>query len=513
MSSRFSPAESPFPSTPLVKDEGGRYIETSNGIGIDVLRRLLEKSMPDNGSDVRRYDKKARQPVSEGLAESYLTRLLRTPPLRAGYSYLDGTHQDAPVDLSRTASIEWDAVKQVEGDLLYIVDDVAFAIEVKAKSIAQQAQRGDITRLERELREVVGRGTEQALRVRRLMTENGGLWETPTTWLDLRHVREVRTILVVLDDFGPLGTQLDDLRVAGLVTRDQVPLILSLHDLAVISDLCTHPAEFLLYLRRRTDSDVMKYYRAVDELDLFMLFLTGDLFVEDDPNAVRTAHPTVTPVTRHDRKLRELSARDRFIGEEGLDLAAWYALGQEGGLATVAKPTFGAEDSIRALVSQLREHGGQGWLRLATRLLDLSGPEQRAFAKCIRTLRSRARTDGQCHDAARAYASTRGHVGVFLAVSPDKRAGFRAGTAAAIRDGEAVPAPGHGVVRIALRSRRSPGDFVRSGTPSGCRPGPGRSRSGDGAATAGSSPYAHSSRSKTCHPTTPGSQEATLEDF
>lgn len=410
---------SPFPSTPLVKDDGGRYTQTSNGIGIDVLRRLLEKSMPENGPEIRRYDKKARQPVSEGLAETYLSRLLQTPPLRAGYSYLDGTERDAHVDLSRTASIGWDAVKQVEGDLLYVVDDVVFAVEVKAKSIAQQAQRGDISRLERELREVLGKGAEQAFRVRRLLTENGGFWETPTQWLDLRHVNEIRTVLVVLDDFGPLGTQLDDLRAADLVIGDQMPLILSLHDLAVISDLCAHPSEFLLYLRRRTDSDVMKYYRAVDELDLFMLFLSGDLFVEDDPDAVSAAHPTVTPATQHERKLRDLSARKRLIGEEGIDLAAWYALGDGAETATVVKPAFSVDASIRALVSELRERGEPGWMRLATRLLDLSGREQRAFARCIRTLRSRTRTDGRYHDAARTYANTRGHAAVFLAIRPE----------------------------------------------------------------------------------------------
>jgi hypothetical protein len=40
-----------------------------------------------------------------------------------------------------------------------------------------------------------------------------------------------------------------------------LPWITSLHDLEVISAVIERPAEFLLYLRRRTDSGVATYYR------------------------------------------------------------------------------------------------------------------------------------------------------------------------------------------------------------------------------------------------------------
>ena len=46
----------------------------------------------------------------------------------------------------------------------------------------------------------------------------------------------------------------------------------------VIAEICDRSSEFLLYLRRRTDSGVAKFYRGADELDLFMLFLGGDLY-------------------------------------------------------------------------------------------------------------------------------------------------------------------------------------------------------------------------------------------
>jgi hypothetical protein len=77
-------------------------------------------------------------------------------------------------------------------------------------------------------------------------------------------------------------------------------LITSLHDLEVISKVIDRPAELLLYLRRRTDSGVATHYRGSDELDLFMLFLDGGLYVEPDPDEVRDQYPTAPPPRNRD---------------------------------------------------------------------------------------------------------------------------------------------------------------------------------------------------------------------
>jgi hypothetical protein len=49
------------------------------------------------------------------------------------------------------------------------------------------------------------------------------------------------------------------------------------------SEVLDRPAEFQLYLQRRTDPGVSKYFWSSDELDLFMLFLRGGLYVEPNP--------------------------------------------------------------------------------------------------------------------------------------------------------------------------------------------------------------------------------------
>ena len=63
------------------------------------------------------------------------------------------------------------------------------------------------------------------------------------------------------------------------------PWTASLHDLATIAAVSDRPSEFLHYLRVRTDSPATNHFWAFDELDLYMLFLQGDLWVEADETA------------------------------------------------------------------------------------------------------------------------------------------------------------------------------------------------------------------------------------
>lgn len=277
---------------------------------------------------MRRYDQKARQPVSEEIAKSYLATILGAPAFREGYHYLapkGGVSADAlgsdSANLRRSAD-------DVEGDALFVIDDVAVLVEVKGKSIAEQARRGDLRRLTVDLKATLGDGARQATRIRDLIETNHGIWENTTTWLDLSRIREVRTVVVVLDDIGPLGTNLADLQHAGLLPEDRPPLVLSLHDLAVIAEIGERPSEFLLYLRRRADSPVTTYYRALDELDLYVLFLAANLYVEQDPDEVKAAHRTAPPVTKADRRRHRRSAVGTMVSDNCAELTMWMNRGQ-----------------------------------------------------------------------------------------------------------------------------------------------------------------------------------------
>jgi hypothetical protein len=166
----------PFLMTPLVADGAGGFVATTSDPGLDSLRRILERALTSNTSDLRRYDQRARQPVSESLSIASLERVLGRPLRHIGFYYYapkrDMSEADLGsgcVDLNRVAD-------RVEGDGLFLIDDVAIIVEVKAKSVATQARRGDVRRLEADVKATIGDANNQATRLQRLIETNEGVW-------------------------------------------------------------------------------------------------------------------------------------------------------------------------------------------------------------------------------------------------------------------------------------------------------------------------------------------------
>lgn len=408
----------PFLVRPLMSDRDDNFALTSNEIGLDVLRRIFERALPPNSPDVRRYDQKARQPISEELAKSYLTTILGAPAFRESYHYLAPKAGVSADELGPDSATLRGSADDVEGDALFVIDDVAVVVEVKGKSIADQARRGDVRRLKNDLKTTLGDGARQTTRVQELIETNRGIWENPTTWLDLSGIREVRTLVIVLDDIGPLGTNLADLQHAGLLPEGKPPLVLSLHDLAVIAEIGERPAEFLLYLRRRTDSPVTAYYRALDELDLYMLFLGADLYVEEDPDQVKAAHPTVPPVTKGERRRHRRSAVGTMVGDNCVELTVWMNRDKLPQDEKPVKPSMNAPVEVLELIDQLSAAGQPGWFRCGADLLALSKKGQLRLLSMIKTCARATRKDGTYHEGMNAYAGLWGFATVFLATHP-----------------------------------------------------------------------------------------------
>lgn len=408
----------PFLVRPLMSDGDDNFALTSNEIGLDVLRRIFERALPPNSSDVRRYDQKARQPVSEELTKSYLETVLGASTFRESYHYLVPKAGVSADELGPDCTTHRQSADDVEGDALFVVDDVAIVVEVKGKLIADQARRGDVRRLTNDLKATLGDGARQAVRIRELIETNHGIWESPTTWLSLSSIREVRTLVVVLDDIGPLGTNLADLQRAGILPKDRPPLVLSLHDLAVIAEIGERPSDFLLYLRRRTDSRVTTYYRALDELDLYMLFLAANLYIEEDPDEVKTMHPTLPPVTKRERRRYQRSAVGAIVGDNCAELTAWMNRDKLPQEEHPTKPSMNAAAEILELIDELTAARKPGWFRCGADLLALSGEGQMRLASMIKTCAGATRKDGRYHDAMTANAGRWGFSTVFIATRP-----------------------------------------------------------------------------------------------
>jgi hypothetical protein len=413
----FLRGRNPLDPASLVRD-GSSYILTGGPIGDDSFRVVAEKALKGTKSWTR-YQKKIRSLATENIAMAALERLLKVPPLAAPLLYV------AAKDGDDTASVGADCTDParvgdlVEGDGLFVVDDVAICVEVKGGSIHDAARRGDLRRLETQTKEILGAGAGQARRLETLIRCNRGVWLDDGSWLDLSAVQEIHTIVVGLDTFGPLSVGLGDLASAELLGDGQLPWIASLHDLEVISRTIDRPAEFLLYVRRRTGKTIAENYRGGDELDLFMLFMNGHLYVEPDPVEVHRSHPRTPPPSPGDRRRHLEEARPTIVGTFTDDLDRWmYSLE---GLSPfeAPKPTFNGNEVGDEIVDLLEATIAPGWLRCGADLLALSGDAQTRLGKSIDKLVDLTQTDGEWHDLCQGYPGNFGYPTFFAACAPE----------------------------------------------------------------------------------------------
>lgn len=269
-----------------------------------------------------------------------------------------------------------------------------------------------------DLRETIGNATGQALRLENHIRINHGLWLENREWLDLSEIRELRSVTVYLDDLGPLSTALDELVRAQVIGSDRFPWLVTMHDLSIVSEVIDRPAEFLLYLRRRTESEVSLKFSAIDELDLFMLFLSGGLWVEPDPDRVSEEFLGVARSTGIERRRYQDSAVPTRVMTQTDELDAWVYFQEGSSEVEAEKPSFGVLPGVARIVDFLQDGRKPGWFRFSADLLNLSAESQESLDEMIRRLVSMTREDGLHHNSLITFAGAWGYPTLFMGTKP-----------------------------------------------------------------------------------------------
>lgn len=407
---RFLDGDNPFATAGLVRDAEGNFLQLSVGIGTDYFRQSVEAALKGTPSFQIYNDR--RKEVSESLSVQYLEKALHSAASYAEFYYF-APKKDIATNALGIDAVDITSIGQVsEADALFIIDDVAICVEVKASSFAAGAKSGNAYLLRRDLEKTIGSATAQAHRLENLIEENGGLWLRDRTWLDLSQVREVRSIAVCLDDLGPLATGLDALVRGGIITDEKFPWIVSLHDLAVVATVLERAPEFLLYLRRRTEPETSRRFNALDELDLFMLFLQGGLYLEPDPDLVYAKHPMSMPPTVAARKRFAAQAKAIRVHTHTDPLDAWMERDELP--SDQERPAFRSDRRVLELVDFLEDGHKPGWFRFAADLLNLSGETQKSFAEDLRQLVKATRADHVHHSMMLCFAGAWGFPSLFV---------------------------------------------------------------------------------------------------
>lgn len=308
-----------------------------------------------------------------------------------------GVEYFVPVNESEAAGDPTGYTKIVEGDHLFVLHDVAFIVEDKAVPLSDRSRTGELNPLRRNLAAAVTKGAEQAGRMKQRIVRDHGLRLRDGTWLDLSDVREVHSVVTSLDDMPGIATATAKLVGAGLLSPDNVPWTVSLNDLDLIKQLVDRPAEFLLYVRRRTDPRATEMFMAVDELDLFLLFFRRGLYVEPDPAEAAREMPWLGAPRAADRR-RYREQVPALVTSQTDDLDAWhFSLHPPSGMevAEIAPKPRMVPSPLAPLIDWLHENGIFGWLSIGATLLEGSSDAQRHLAAYPVDLTSNPATNGR----------------------------------------------------------------------------------------------------------------------
>lgn len=373
----FVEGRNPLRTHPVVKTTRGDYMLVHDALSLPAIREHLESVL--KSTPVWERYQKWRGDLAESLTQAAFEQVLPGADVYASFDYF------VPANEAERDGEPTGYTKRVEGDLLLVLDDVAIIVEVKSNAMSATSRTGTESILRRDLTAIITKAAAQAARVEERIDRDGGVRLHKTGWLDLAHIREVHTVAVSLEDLPGVTTAAGDLIAAGLLNPTHVPWTVSLHDLQVIADLADRPAEFLLYLRRRTSPLMPLKFRATDELDLFLYFFEAGLFVEPDPRAASgrlpyLSTPKPSDIHRYEQqKFTIISSRTDALDE-------WHSRDLPGGNPDAPKPAMN-NAALAPLVDELRTRKDYAWLSTGATLLSANSATQDQMSRVPGQLR------------------------------------------------------------------------------------------------------------------------------
>lgn len=404
-----------------IRRVSGEYLALIGDVLEDEIRRFIEPDLKCHGAEWRVYDRR-RAAATEGRAAQLLAQLLGVDaPTHVNLKYMVPKKDNFPETVASDVSSSdlHTTCKSTEADCLIIVDGVAICVEVKAATMSQGARRGLETHLHTALKRTVIQATNQADRLKQLILINGGLWSEGLEWIDLSEVIEVYSVVVSLDELGPLGIAADAMTRAGLLHSEQRPWMVSLHDLSVTAEIVHEPAQFLAWLRRRTQSETARLLTSFDELDLLMWFIQGKFYFEPDPVMLRDKYPGLAPARTGEIRRYKDQART-FVGTHTDELDAWmYQHGSDD--TSPPRPERSDTPWVQTFIAISRQRRFPGWLTMGADLVGMSEASQKSVAHNATEACRRTFVDGLPHTSAQNFLAPWAHSLLVIETSAENK--------------------------------------------------------------------------------------------
>lgn len=292
--------------------------------------------------------------------------------------------------------------ERAETDGIVLFDTNLFIVEGKAGALSIPARRGALSRVKRDVTELVDKAYEQALRTKQFISET----EKPrfeyengaeALVIENKHLfKNIYLINVTLENLGHLAAHLNSLKNLNLIKGQEWPWSVFLNDLRVISEVIETPSEFLVYLQRRLRANDYPQFHTGDELDFFMFYLYEGLYFEDD-------------------RLKNLDVFKPHAYTQDLDRYYDYKGGR---VSSGEKPRLKITEEYKTLIKNIEATGKQGFSEVATVLLGFDVNPMQDILHNIDWAKRVSLAEGKDEDFTLIFSSS--NLGLTFSISSDR---------------------------------------------------------------------------------------------
>lgn len=389
MFDRFISGDDPFRIQPLIGREDGTVVLVHESLAMSAIREGFERAIRQHNGLWQQYEKMRGQTAEEIAIDALTSCLGEVQCYRSLYYFV-------PDPEARTEQTHPDQyTKRVEVDGLILVDDIALIIEVKAVALTPEARSGPDRAVATKLKSIVSRAANQGYRLYDRIFQDRVLKIGDNRRLDVSSIQEAYVITVSLEDLSGTLASIDGMVEAGIVERDRLPWTVSLHDLKIVCMLIEYPSQLLIYLRRRTHRGVMRQILAMDEIDIFVLFLEGKLYRKGDP---LHREMDATWPTRPWYRFRKLDQSTLYIVESRTEAVDRWMNGLAvRGAEQADPPRMTIDSSMRRTLTLLSQRRPFGWFATSAALLEGSASLRTYLASIELVLLRKLLADDQDH--------------------------------------------------------------------------------------------------------------------
>jgi len=273
------------------------------------------------------------------------------------------------------------SLQQYELDLAILFDGIVFLVECKGGTMPTKARSGKRRPTRDALEDLVIEPSSQLDRARKHIDSAPNaafeLGSGVSVVIDRTSFDQRFLVALTLEDINLLVADPKNMAVLEGYKEEHLPWIVNLLTLQAMSQFIEFPAEFVHYLSRRLQLNVLKKVSAVEELDYFGCYLDCGLYFDET-------------------QVGEFAdvALDGFT--EPIEAYRRYETGRS--TVAVDKPRLKLHAEIFAILSDLQRMNSRSAVQVSLLLLDMSGTARGQIAAAITSLRQTAQHDGKFHD-------------------------------------------------------------------------------------------------------------------